>query len=114
MGFPCGSAGKESACNAGDLGLIPSLGRLPGQGNDSPLQYSCLENPMDRGGCQATVQCCKESDMTTQFNTFTFFISSVQSFNRVQLFETHGLQHARHPCPLPALRACLKLCPSSQ
>ena len=49
MGFPGGSAGKESACNAGDLGAIPGLGRPPGEGNGSPLQYSCLENPMDRG-----------------------------------------------------------------
>ena len=49
MGFPGGSDGKESACNAGDLGLIPDLGRSPGGGHGSPLQYSCLENPMDRG-----------------------------------------------------------------
>ena len=47
MGFPCGSAGKESACNAGDLDLIPELGRSPGEGNGSPLQYSGLENSMD-------------------------------------------------------------------
>ena len=46
--FPCSSVGKESACNAGDPGLIPGLGRFPGEGNDNPLQYSCLENPMDR------------------------------------------------------------------
>ena len=46
--FPGGSAGKESACNAGDLGSIPGLGRSPGAGNDNPLQYSCLENSMDR------------------------------------------------------------------
>ena len=45
--FPCGSAGKESACNAGDLGLIPGLGRFPGEGNGCPLQYSGLENSMD-------------------------------------------------------------------
>ena len=44
-GFPCGSAGKESACNVGDLGLIPGLGRSPGGGHGNPLQYSCLENP---------------------------------------------------------------------
>ena len=44
MGFPCGSAGKESACNAGDLGLIPGLGRSPGEGKGYPLQYSGLEN----------------------------------------------------------------------
>ena len=49
VGFPCGSAGKESACNAGDLGLIPELGGSPGEGNAYPLQYSYLENPMDRG-----------------------------------------------------------------
>ena len=47
LGFPCSSAGKESACNAGDLGLIPGLGRSPGEGNGYPLQYSGLENPMD-------------------------------------------------------------------
>ena len=46
-GFPCGSAGKESACNAGDLGLIPELGRSPGEGKGYPLQYSGLENFMD-------------------------------------------------------------------
>ena len=46
-GFPCGSAGKESACNAGDLGSIPGLGRSPGEGKGSPLQYSGLENSMD-------------------------------------------------------------------
>ena len=47
MGFPCGSAGKEFACNVGDLGLIPGLGRAPGEGKGYPLQDSGLENPMD-------------------------------------------------------------------
>ena len=47
--FPGGSDGKASACNAGDLGSIPGLGRSPGEGNGNPLQYSCLENPMDGG-----------------------------------------------------------------
>ena len=55
MGFPGGSDGKESACNAGDMVLIPGLGRSPGEGNGSPLQYSCLENCMDRGAWRATV-----------------------------------------------------------
>ena len=55
MGFPHSSVGKESACNVGDLGLIPGLGRSPGAGNGNPLQYSCLKNPMDRGARQATV-----------------------------------------------------------
>ena len=45
---PGGSDGKESACNAGEPGSIPGLGRFPGEGNGKPLQYSCLENPMDR------------------------------------------------------------------
>ena len=55
VGFPGGSEGKESACNAGDPGSIPGSGRCPGEGNGNPLQYSCLENPMDRGAWQATV-----------------------------------------------------------
>ena len=48
--FPGSSDGKVSAYNVGDPGLIPGLGRIPGEGNGNPLQYSCLENPMDRGG----------------------------------------------------------------
>ena len=48
-GFPGGSNGKASGCNAGDPGSIPGAGRAPGEGNGNPLQYSCLENPMDRG-----------------------------------------------------------------
>ena len=47
LGFPCGSASKESACNVGDLGSIPGLGRFPGEGIGYPLQYSSLENSMD-------------------------------------------------------------------
>ena len=47
MGFPCGSAGKESTCNVGDLGSIPGLGWSPGEGKGYPLQYSCLENSID-------------------------------------------------------------------
>ena len=48
LGFPGGSVCEESACNAGDLGLIPGSGRSPGEGNGNPLQYSCLENSVDR------------------------------------------------------------------
>ena len=54
MGFPGGSDGKESACNAGDLSLIPQSRKFPREGNSNPLQYSCLGNPMDRGAWQAT------------------------------------------------------------
>ena len=55
MDFTGGSDGKEPASNAGDLGLIPELGRSPGEGNGNPFKYSSLENPMDRGSWQATV-----------------------------------------------------------
>ena len=54
-GFIDGSDGRESAYNVGDLGSIPGSGRSPGEGNGNPLQYSCLENFMDRGAWQATV-----------------------------------------------------------
>ena len=55
LDFPRGSDGKAFAYNAGDPGLIPGLGRSSGEGNGNPLQYSCMENPMDRGPWQATV-----------------------------------------------------------
>ena len=60
LGFSCGSAGKESACNAGNLGSIPGLGRSPGEGKGYPLQYSGLQNSMD---CTYTIG-SKESDTT--------------------------------------------------
>ena len=55
INFPGGSEGKASACNAGDLGLIPVPGRSPGEGNGNPLGYSCLGNPMDGEAWEATV-----------------------------------------------------------
>ena len=55
LGFPSSSDGKESACRAGDPGLIPGSGRSTGEGNGNPLQYSCLENSMDRGARWAMV-----------------------------------------------------------
>ena len=55
MGFPSSIDSKASACNTGDLGSIPGLGRSPGEGTGNPLQYSCLENPIDRGAWWATV-----------------------------------------------------------
>ena len=55
MGFPGGSDGKESTCNAGDLSSIPGSGRSPGEGNGNPLQYSCLDNSMDREVWWATI-----------------------------------------------------------
>ena len=62
--FPGSSESKESASRAGDPGLIFGSGRFPGEGNVNPLQYSCLENPMDRGTWQATVHGVAESDTT--------------------------------------------------
>ena len=55
LGFTGGSDGKESTCHVGDLGSIPGLGRSPGGGHGNPLQYSCLESPMDRGAWWVTV-----------------------------------------------------------
>ena len=69
MGFPGGSDGKAPVCNAGDPGLIPGLGRSPGEGNGSPLQHSCLENPMDGGAWQATVHGVAKS--RTRLSDFT-------------------------------------------
>ena len=71
---PCG---KESTCNAGDLASIPGLGRSPGEGNGNPLQYSCLENPMDRGAWQATVRGVSMSQ--TQLSDFHFHVQFLLS-----------------------------------
>ena len=67
--FPCGSAGKESTCNAGDLGSIPGLGRSPGEANGNLLQYPCLENLMDRGAWWAAVHGVTESWAWLSANT---------------------------------------------
>ena len=71
-GFPGGSEVKASACNSGDLGSIPGSGRSPGEGNGNPLQYSCLENPMDRGAWWATVHGAAKSQ--TLLSDFTFSV----------------------------------------
>ena len=63
LGFPWGSAGKESTCNEGDLDSIPGLGRFPGEGKGYPTQYSGLENSMDRGGLRATVHGVTKSQL---------------------------------------------------
>ena len=77
QGFTWQLSGKESACNAGDtgdVGSIPGLGRSPVKGQDNPLQYSCLENPTDRGAWQGH----KESDMTKAF-THAVHLSDAKS-----------------------------------
>ena len=71
QGFPGGSAVKNPPANAGDVGLIPGWGRSPGGRNSSPLQYSCLENPMDRRAWRATVHRVSESDATERLSMYT-------------------------------------------
>ena len=73
MGLPGGSDGKGSACNAGDPGSIPGLGRSPGEGNGTPLQYPCLENPMDGEAWWATVNRVAKSRTRLSDFTFTFY-----------------------------------------
>ena len=70
MKFPGGSEDKASAYNVGDLGSVPGSGRSSGEGNGNPLQYSCLENPMDGGAWEATVH--EVSKSPTQLSDFTF------------------------------------------
>ena len=77
--FPVGSDGKESACSAGDLGTSPGLGKSPGEGNGHPLQYPCLEHPMDRGAWRATYRpwVLKESDTTEWLSTHMYFLKNL-------------------------------------
>ena len=82
MGFPGGSDGKESGCNAGDLGLIPGSGRSPGEGNGYPLQYSCLENSMVRG---YSPWGRKESDMTEQISLSLFTFSKKKGKETIEV-----------------------------
>ena len=67
------TVGKASACNAGDLGSIPGSGRSPGERHGNPLQYSCLENPMDGGAWRTTVHRVAKSQTRLSYFTFTFF-----------------------------------------
>ena len=72
VGLPSGSVVKNLPVNAGDVGSVPGLGRFPGEGNGTPLQYSCLGNPMDKAAWQVTVhRVAKELDTTTkQLHTY--------------------------------------------
>ena len=106
--FPCGSDGKESACNVGDLGSIPGLGRSPGGGHGNPLQYSCLGNPRgQRNLAGYSPWGWKESDMTERLNTAHYYISSTSDhqalnprgwgplFYRTHLFNPQWSHHLR-------------------
>ena len=88
-----GSDSKESACSEGDPGLIPGLGRSPGEGNGNLLQYSCLENPMDGGAWQVTVSpwVLKESDMTERLHLLCFlilYINNTEIYKYINKFYT--------------------------
>ena len=97
---PGSSDNKESACNVGDAGLIPGLGRSPREGTDNPLQYSCLENPMDGGVWQAT--CHGVTKIQTKLSDFTFtFTLHCPGLCRFRTpICTDGPQNSEHfPCP---------------
>ena len=91
-----------SACNAGDLGSIPGLGRSPGEGNGNPLQYSCLENPMDGGAWWATVHGVAKS--WTRLSDFTFtFIKRLFSSSSLSAIRVVSSAHLRLLIFLPAI-----------
>ena len=92
MGFPGGSEVKASACNAGDLGLIPGLGRSPGERNGYPLQYSCLENPLDGGAWWATVHgVAKNRTRLSDFVSSTYFCVDTSEYVVLCLVTLSGL-----------------------
>ena len=88
MGFLHSSVGKESACSAEDPGSIPGLERYPGEGNGNPLQFSCLENPMDRGAWKATGHGVTRvgHDLVTKLSSSTWW-------GRVTIHVLLGAQH---------------------
>ena len=127
----------ESACNAGDPGSVPGLGRSPGEGNGNPLQYSCLGNHMDRGAWRAAIHGIAKSWTRCvtdfHFHFFTFRLEnmmteirnlmglprwrSVSQLSRSVLSDSlwpHEPQHARLPCPSSTPGACLLSCSLSQ
>ena len=99
-GFPCGSNGKQSACNVGDPGLIPGSGRSPGEGNGNSFQYSCLGNAMDREAWWATVHV----DMTKQQLTpLSLSLPVYQLYDHEQF---NFSEFRAHPMPGTVLGAC--------
>ena len=95
--------GKESSCNAGDMGSIPGSGRSPGEGHGSPLQYSCLENPMDRGAWRAAVRGVPQSQ--TQLKQLSNHTQALMSCNNSlyvcmqDLYQIHFANISLHLVP---------------
>ena len=99
--FPGGSEVKASACSAGDLGSIPESGRCPGEGNGNPLQYSCLENPMEGGAWQATVHGVAKSRtplsnftshtslQSTQVQTIVHILSNSRAIKTLNIYQLY-------------------------
>ena len=91
MGIPGGSAGKESACNTGDLGSIPRLGRFPGEGNGNTLQYSVLENSMDCNKVHGV------SKSRTRLSNFHFQGIGKETVTELSILDTFSLQPLTSP-----------------
>ena len=117
MGFPCGSVGKESTCNAGDLGSLPGLERFPGEGQGYPLQYSVLKNSMNYWIHGVTKNRTQLSDFKKNKKTIKLSVSHSIQFSCSVVsnsLQPHRLQHARPPCPSPTPRVDSNSCPLSQ
>ena len=101
VNFPGGSDCKESACNVGDPGLIPGSGRSPREGNGNWLQYSCMENPMDRGAWRATVHGVAKSWTQQRFQNFGYLMCKTESLEKTLMLgkiegrKRRGLQRMR-------------------
>ena len=95
LSFPGGSAGKESACNAGDLGLIAGLGRSPGEGDVYPLQYYGLENSMDRGNWWVTVHGGAKSQTQQSDCHFTVSLKNPSSYYDCLFFQEKAINNGR-------------------
>ena len=98
-GFPDGSDGKESACNAGDRGSIPGSGRSPGEGNGNALQYSCLGNSMNRGAWWNTVCGIAETDATERPTlSLSIIINTCNLKCIIIIINNEHWPHASRPC----------------
>ena len=114
MGFPSGSVDKESACNAGEAegtGLIPESGRSPGRGHGNPLQYSCLESPMDRGACWVMVHGVPKSANPLNGNPFQYSCLENPMDRGACWVMVHGVPKSANPLHLPSSphQGCVRL-----